>query len=171
MDVKQWIMEHWSDILAWIWAFVSYFLYLVNVLKVGKTRRLLSVQFKERTDNVNTVNAALEKRVAARCDEVNRLGDALLTESKELSDYAKKIVEEERARTEAAIAEMRTYYEAEIQKYRQSLIEISQADTALVAKGVAETIAQRFAEEKPAASVDATGVKTEMQEGTENAHV
>lgn len=171
MDVKQWIMEHWSDILAWVLAFVSYFLYLVNVLKVGKTRRLLSVQFKERTDNVNTVNAALEKRIAARCDEVNRLGDALLSESKELSEHAKKIVEEERARTEAAIAEMRTYYEAEIQKYRQSLIEISQADTALVAKGVAETIARRFAEEKPVAFSDATGINTNIQEGTENAHV
>lgn len=171
MDFKQWIIENWADILAWVLAFISYFLYLVNVLKVGKTRRLLNVQFKERTDAVNTSAAALEKRVGIRCEEVNRLGDALLSESKELSEHAKKIVEEERARTEAAIAEMRTYYEAEIQKYRQSLIEISQADTALVAKGVAETIAQRFAEEKPAASVDATGVKTEMQEGTENAHV
>ena len=171
MDGKQWIIENWADVLAWVLAFLSYFLYLLNVLKVGKTRRLLNVQFKERTEAVNTSASALEKRVSARCEEVNRLGDALLSESKELSEHAKKIVEEERVKTETAIAEMRAYYEAEIQKYRQSLLEISQADTALVAKGVAENIARRFTEEKPAASENAAGTNTNIQEGIENAHV
>ena len=30
MDGKQWIIENWADVLAWVLAFLSYFLYLLK---------------------------------------------------------------------------------------------------------------------------------------------
>lgn len=164
MDIKQWMVEHWSDILAWVLAFIAYFLFFVNTLKVGKTRTVLSIQFRDKS-------AHIDKRSA----ELKQLGQAMLAEAKILSENAARIVEEERERMAQTVAEMREYTEqaivdlkrnhaAEIQKYKESLLEISQNEKTLVAKGVSEKIARRFSDEQNASASNDTEALKPIEE-------
>lgn len=148
MDMKQWLAENWSDVLAWVFAFVAYFLYLIDMLKVKKTRTVLGIQFRDKSAHIDKQSA-----------ELKQLGQAMLAEAKTLSDKAERIVEEERERTALAIAEMKKAHAAELQKYKESLLEISQNEKTLVAKGVSEKIAKRFSDNENASASDSAEAK------------
>ena len=170
MDAKQWIVENWQTILSWTLTFIAYFLCFIDFLKVMKTRTSMSVLFKENTQSMKTASSAMEKRVLSSCDEVKALGNALLSESKALSEYSKAIVEKERKRMQEQIEMLKREHDAELQKYRESLLEITQADKTLVAKGVAEKVARRFIKKESLAETTGdSDIKVQQTEETSHA--
>ncbi len=163
MNIKQWLIENWAQILAWILAALSYFFCILDMLKVKKTRTILNVQFKERNEKINFAHTSLEKHINEQIEEVNNLSKKMIEQANFLFETAKKLVQEERDLTEKKISEMEKRHQTEMQKYRQSLLEISHAEKTLVAKGVSEKIAQRFTEKEPSAELIAEGTEKNLE--------
>ena len=142
MQIIQWLGEHWPDIVLLVTNAVGIFMYVKNRLEIVHTRNTLHMNFKKREERIVADNTALREKAAAK-----------LSEAKEIAAAAAETVRAEREKMEKEMAAMRAYYEGEMCKYKDSLLEIAQNDKALVANGVAENVTKRFTKKED--SVDA----------------
>lgn len=132
MDILWFLQENWPEIVLGALNVAGIFMYFLNNRKVGKTGKMLHMSFGAQRKEIAEENAALRERAAAAA-----------AEAKEVAECIKRDLEEQRAA-----------HEAEMKKYRQSLIEITQSDPVLVAKGVAEKVTKRFTEKEDSVDVN-----------------
>ena len=137
MQIIQWLGEHWPDIVLLVTNAVGIFMYVKNRLEIVHTRNTLHMNFKKREERIVADNTALREKAAAK-----------LPEAKEIAAAAAETVRAEREKMEKEMAVMPGYYEGEMCKYKDSLLEIAQNDKALVANGVAENVTKRFTEKE-----------------------
>lgn len=144
MNVIEWLTLHWQDIVLWAMQVVGALAFIINTLKVRGTRNALTLNFKTREKTILDSNSKLVSEANKKADEAAYL----LEKSEKIMFEVKQLVEDERRKMEQEREKLQVFYKMQMQRYRQSLLEITQADTTLVAKGVAEKIAKRFSEEE-----------------------
>ena len=132
-----WVKENYPLIISYFLTAVSVFMYIVNFVKMVKSSKVLKLLFKDKTAQVDAVDAAIRAEVGKLVEDTKAELEATRQAAQAaLSEMEKQlIVQEQRHRSE-------------MEKYRQSLIEISQTEKTLVSSGVSENIARRFNEEE-----------------------
>ena len=126
MEIVAWLKENYVDLISWFLYAVGWFLFIIKTFRVVKINELININFKAR------------KEEAAK----------ILQEAKDLHAQATQMIRENNEKVQKQIADMKSFYETEIEKYKTSLIEIARNDKALISKGVSETIVKRFEDEK-----------------------
>lgn len=126
MEIVAWLKENYVDLISWFLYAVGWFLFIIKTFRVVKINELININFKAR------------KEEAAK----------ILQEAKDLHAQATQMIRENNEKVQKQIADMKSFYETEIEKYKTSLIEIAKNDKALISKGVSETIVKRFEDEK-----------------------
>ena len=126
MEIVAWLKENYVDLISWFLYAVGWVLFIIKTFRVVKINDLINVNFKAR------------KEEAAK----------ILQEAKDLHAQATQMIRENNEKVQKQIADMKSFYETEIEKYKTSLIEIAKNDKALISKGVSETIVKRFEDEK-----------------------
>ena len=125
MEIVAWLKENYVDLISWFLYAVGWFLFIIKTFRVVKINELININFKAR------------KEEAAK----------ILQEAKDLHAQATQMIRENNEKVQKQIADMKSFYETEIEKYKTSLIEIARNDKALISKGVSETIVKRFEDE------------------------
>lgn len=144
MEILEWVKLHWSEILLYILQVVGAVAFIINTLKVRGTRNALTLNFKAREQNIISDNKRVLAASSAKVAEAN----AKLEAAQRLYEESRQIVAAERNRMEKERAELMAWHKLQMRKYKESLLEITQADTRLVSKGIAENVAKRFSEEE-----------------------
>lgn len=144
MEILEWVKLHWSEVLLYVLQVVGAVAFIINTLKVHGTRNALTLNFKAREQNIISDNKRVLAVSSAKVAEAN----AKLEAAQRLYEESRQIVAAERSRMEKERAELMAWHKRQMQKYKESLLEITQADTRLVSKGIAENVAKRFSEEE-----------------------
>ncbi len=144
MEIIEWLKLHWQDLILWAMQVIGAVAFIINTLKVRGTRNALTLNFKTREKSIMDSNSKLVSDANRKIEQAERL----LKQSEENMSAAKQLVESERYRMAQEREYLQSFYKAQMQRYKESILEITQADTTLVAKGVAEKVAKRFSEEE-----------------------
>ena len=144
MEIIEWLKLHWQDIILWAMQVIGAVAFIINTLKVRGTRNALTLNFKAREKSIMDSNSKLVTDANRKIEQAERL----LKQAEENMAAAQQLVESERYRMAQEREYLQAFYKAQMQRYKESILEITQADTTLVAKGVAEKVAKRFSEEE-----------------------